>query len=62
MKLWGSSHVNLHLNAILPWGKEWDYAYVIIFLTDYQQNLSQIGRSAQCVEVKFVGGMQMTPA
>ena len=35
MKLWGSSHVNLHLNAILPWGKEWDYAYVFIFLTDH---------------------------
>jgi hypothetical protein len=35
MKLWGSSLVNLHLNAILPWGKEWDHAYVFIFLTDH---------------------------
>ncbi len=34
MELRGSSHVNLHLNAILPWGKEWDNAYVFLFLTD----------------------------
>jgi hypothetical protein len=49
MKLRGSSHVNLHLNAILPWGKEWDYAYVFIFLTDHlTKNVSNRSVSSMC--------------
>jgi hypothetical protein len=49
MELRGSSHVNLYLNAILPCGKEWDYAYVFLFLTDHPtKSVSNRPVSAMC--------------
>jgi hypothetical protein len=49
MELRGGPHVNLYLNAILPWGKGGDYAYVFLFLTNHLTNfVSNLMVSAMC--------------